>query len=651
MNGRKLRNMISFLVAGMTLVLVSCADPFQQSGEARSSIGTTGTVMVNLKSFASASLVPDIAAQVDRYRVTLSRDGFDAITSSVEISDGNLSSSSITLSDVPAGSWNVLAEAISVDGSTERTIGQSSGDDTVMVTGGEAATVSIPVYPTTAGSGIIDVTINWTPSSAISGVDSAHIVPAEGGPTLDITDDVTVAGGSLSYSSGTIDSGQYILRVQLKNASEVHVATVIAAVHVYDNVTTTGTIELTETEIARPPAAPTSVAATEQPPGSGTVVVTWTDNTNVEEEYSVHRSTDGGTTWNIIATVDANGESYTDSNLTADTTYRYRVSADNTFGSSSAEVEITTAVPSGTVTAGPIQIEEPATAVIGISSYLITYFEGFVDESDNPLIDLAAAIDVEPQGNNDTDATAVAFDGESVTDFLIPGDSDIYTLEVPAGADGVTIYTTYWGDTETDTYITVRDGTSTVLAENDDDFDTGDETVFSRIDLSLAGVDGPNIYIEVTGYAGAAVGGYSLVVEEYTDTPPDLGERIPGAESLDDSVLKLPEKATIDFETPNYEFSMPLYLVVEDSGKTVQEWRVNGTKIEEEYTDSADPPQEAAFTLAPGFPNWLVYDPNRGDISEEIGDQSVSVAASDPTSSYTSFLPIRLVQTSSGGEN
>jgi uncharacterized repeat protein (TIGR01451 family)/CSLREA domain-containing protein len=58
------------------------------------------------------------------------------------------------------------------------------------------------------------------------------------------------------------------------------------------------------------------------------IALTWTDNATNETLYAVERSSDGGTTWTeLTASLGANTKTYTDSGLTCETVYSYRVRA------------------------------------------------------------------------------------------------------------------------------------------------------------------------------------------------------------------------------------------------------------------------------------------------------------------------------------
>ncbi len=72
------------------------------------------------------------------------------------------------------------------------------------------------------------------------------------------------------------------------------------------------------------PAAPSNLAATTL--SSSQIKLTWTDNSNNEGGFKLERSTDG-VNFTLITTLVSNTTSYTNSSLTAATTYTYRIRA------------------------------------------------------------------------------------------------------------------------------------------------------------------------------------------------------------------------------------------------------------------------------------------------------------------------------------
>ena len=83
---------------------------------------------------------------------------------------------------------------------------------------------------------------------------------------------------------------------------------------------------------AQPPAPPSGLTATAA--SSTQINLRWTDNSNNENNFRIERSTDGGTTWSFLSNATANATSFSNTGLTASTTYHYRVRAENATGNS-----------------------------------------------------------------------------------------------------------------------------------------------------------------------------------------------------------------------------------------------------------------------------------------------------------------------------
>jgi hypothetical protein len=80
------------------------------------------------------------------------------------------------------------------------------------------------------------------------------------------------------------------------------------------------------------PAAPASLVAIAA--SSSQINLSWTDNSSNEDNFKIEYSTNGGTSWTALATTASNAISYSNTGLTASTTYTYRVYAANTAGNS-----------------------------------------------------------------------------------------------------------------------------------------------------------------------------------------------------------------------------------------------------------------------------------------------------------------------------
>jgi hypothetical protein len=95
------------------------------------------------------------------------------------------------------------------------------------------------------------------------------------------------------------------------------------------------------------PAAPTGLAASAV--SSSQINLSWTDNASNETGFKIERKTGSGGTWSQVATVGAGVTGYSNTGLSASTTYTYRVRATNSAGDSgySNEANATTQTPGG----------------------------------------------------------------------------------------------------------------------------------------------------------------------------------------------------------------------------------------------------------------------------------------------------------------
>src|SRR5204863_5949320 len=75
------------------------------------------------------------------------------------------------------------------------------------------------------------------------------------------------------------------------------------------------------------------------------VNLAWTDNSANEAGFIIQRSGNDGRSWSQIATVAANGTSYSDTTAHKNQTYQYRVLAYNSFGNSAWSNVVTARTP------------------------------------------------------------------------------------------------------------------------------------------------------------------------------------------------------------------------------------------------------------------------------------------------------------------
>ncbi|MBN1107692.1 MAG: fibronectin type III domain-containing protein [Bacteroidales bacterium] len=175
------------------------------------------------------------------------------------------------------------------------------------------------------------------------------------------TEIATVNAGVTSYeNTGLTASTPYYYRVRSYNSAGNSSFTSAASA----------------TTQASPPAAPTNLTATAA--SSVQINLAWTDNANNEQNFILERAPGGTSDFAVIATLNPNTTTYSNSGLTASTPYNYRVKAVNAGGSSAySNVAGATTSPAATIPT----ISAPATST-GTFTITMTYpFGGYLGSS------------------------------------------------------------------------------------------------------------------------------------------------------------------------------------------------------------------------------------------------------------------------------
>ncbi|HSZ59475.1 MAG TPA: DUF4082 domain-containing protein, partial [Tepidisphaeraceae bacterium] len=201
--------------------------------------------------------------------------------------------------------------------------------DVVFVPTSSGTTVpAAPSNLSAAAASSSQINLSWTDNS--NNETGFLIERSTNGVTF--TQIASLAANTTSYSdTGLAASTQYTYRVRATNS---------AGNSAYSN-TASAT---TSAPAIVPPAAPSGLSAAAA--SSSQINLSWTDNSNNETGFLIERSTDG-VTFTQIASLAANTTSYSDSGLTAATTYYFRVVATNSAGPSapSATATATTSQP------------------------------------------------------------------------------------------------------------------------------------------------------------------------------------------------------------------------------------------------------------------------------------------------------------------
>jgi hypothetical protein len=170
-----------------------------------------------------------------------------------------------------------------------------------------------PTAPTNLSATAVSQTqINLTWADNASDETNYRIERSPDGSTGWVEIDTAVANATSYSDTGLTCDTAYHYRVRAYRAGD-------GAYSSYSNVDTDTTV------VCDPPTAPTNLVA--DAISQTQINLTWTDNATDETNYRIERSPDGSTGWVEIDTAVANATSYSDSNLTCNTEYFYRVRA------------------------------------------------------------------------------------------------------------------------------------------------------------------------------------------------------------------------------------------------------------------------------------------------------------------------------------
>lgn len=199
--------------------------------------------------------------------------------------------------------------------------------------------VSRPATPGDPVASLVGPAVNlvWTD---VSGGETGYVVErsADGGATFSTA--VILAPGVEAYTDTTVvEATSYAYRVRATGTGGPSAESAVAAI------------------VTRPAAATDVVATTVS---ATHLSVTWSDNSAGEAGYRIERSSDGGTTWVVVATPEIDAQTYVDSELAPATAYAYRVVATSPQGDSEVSATataITLTLPPTAVTATTVSTE------------------------------------------------------------------------------------------------------------------------------------------------------------------------------------------------------------------------------------------------------------------------------------------------------
>jgi hypothetical protein len=187
---------------------------------------------------------------------------------------------------------------------------------------GNVATIRVVVLP------INDAPVVANQSATVVAGTPLNLALAASDPDGDFLSFSLISGpayGFVGLSSGSATSVTYTTRPGITATSDQFTYQMSDGL-----LSTVGTVSITIL-IPGPPAAPSSLIASS--PSSGEVNLAWSDNSWNEDVFVVERSNDNKS-WKPIATLGANVGAFTDTGLSGNKSYAYRVKAANSLGAS-----------------------------------------------------------------------------------------------------------------------------------------------------------------------------------------------------------------------------------------------------------------------------------------------------------------------------
>ncbi len=276
------------------------------------------------------------------------------------------------------------------------------------------ASVALSASQGQAGSPVATVSVTNTGNGVLDGLGTA-VSYASGQPSgwLTATLSSTTAPATLTLTGGVsgLAVGQYDASVEVRGSASNSPRFVAVTL-------TVGPAG------SSPPAAPSGLSAAAT---SGTAIaLNWADNATTETSQPVERSTNGGATWSVISTAQANQTSYSDTGLTPGSTYLYRVRACNAVGCSaySNTASATTPAPGG-----------PPATPSGLAAVASSATDVALSWMDNATTETSQPIERSSNGGSTwTVAFTAAADQTSYTDTgLTAGTTYLYRVQACSG--------------------------------------------------------------------------------------------------------------------------------------------------------------------------------------------------------------------------
>lgn len=219
MKSRSLFTVVGVVVAALAIVFSACKPPLSSFPKE-----TTGSLHITVSNaINSRTLVPPIDMSPASYTVTGTGPESASFT---RTTTGGM----VSVDKLAFGDWSLVVTAANASG---QLIG--SGTAGAQVHTGETTTVTVAVCPI-AGTGSLNLAVNWPESQVESPSITASLTPAMGAPQPLNFD---LAGASASYENTALPTGYYTFSFSLFD-NGIAVAGAVEVVRIIDDQTTEG---------------------------------------------------------------------------------------------------------------------------------------------------------------------------------------------------------------------------------------------------------------------------------------------------------------------------------------------------------------------------------------------------------------------------
>lgn len=324
-----------FIVAVIVLIMWGCQNPVTHPLEPNSPSMGMLKISIGQKEQAK-TILPTF--DIDHFQITGTGPSGSNETFSMKLRDGNSSN----ISDLVTGTWTITVQGMNA--ANEILAGNSA---TIEIVQNTTAELDIPLSFLQDGFGDITVSLSWPQSIGINsvtakwGANPAQEFYSEGNETI-----ITLPGTA---------GGYYIFFIELKKDGNLY-ASVIEAVHVYNNQNSSSSICFQEGDFTTPPVfAPNNLSgypSTSSGMFLNKVTLFWTDLAKTETHYVIERKEAHEANFTkideVISKYYITNQSYSDATALGEKTYIYRVIPKNAFGTAGPSNELTI------ITGGPV---------------------------------------------------------------------------------------------------------------------------------------------------------------------------------------------------------------------------------------------------------------------------------------------------------